>query len=126
MTTQELEVYYNRYWKPLLRHLNDGRLVWFNGKNYFFLDEDAIYTYAWKHVWWLEGWIIRDLSWSVLAFGENVTDSPKPFLPFRQFKPFPSFVEFEPFRPFKEFKKFKPLKNFYWSKYRLTEDDNDK
>lgn len=122
---KEVDVFYNRYWKPILRQLSDWRLVWFNGKNYFFIDTDAIYNYDWIQVWWIEKGLIRDLSWNVLAFWENVTDTIKPFLPFKQFKPFPYFIEFEPFRPFKEFKKFKPLKTFYWSKYILTSEDNE-
>ena len=122
---EEIDVFYNRFWKPILRQLNDWRLVWFNGKNYFYIDDDAIYNYSWKQIWWIEMWLIRDLHWNILAFWENVTDNVKPFLPFKQFKPFPSFVTCEPFRSFKEFKKLKPLKSFFWSKYKLTEEEDD-
>jgi len=121
----EIDVFYNRFWKPILRQLSDWRLVWFNWINYFFLDWDIVYNYSWKQIWWLEMWLIRDLSWKVLAFWEIVTDNIKPFLPFKQFKPFASFVQFEPFRPFKELKKLKPLKSFFWSKYKLTSEDNE-
>ncbi len=122
----EIDIFYNRYWKPILRYLSDWRLVGFNWKNYFFIDSDVIYTYSWQQIWWIEWGIIRDLEGHVLAFWENPTDTPRPFLPFKQFKPFPAFLQFEPFRPFLPFKQFKPIKSFYWSKYRLTEEDNEK
>lgn len=120
----EVDVFYNRFWRPILRQLNDWRLVWFNWFNYLFIVQNAVYNYNWEHVWWIEWGLIRDLFWHVYAFWENVTDYPKPFLPFKQFKPFPLFVQFEPIRPVLWPKNIKPLKNFLWSGENLIKDGN--
>ncbi|MDD2891406.1 MAG: hypothetical protein PHQ95_00370 [Candidatus Gracilibacteria bacterium] len=120
---QEIDVFYNRYGKPILRLLNDGRLVGFNGHNYYFIDNDAVYNYQGQQVGWIGGGLIRDLSGNVFVFGERVTDNVKPFLPFKQFKPFASFVQFPPYKPYLPYKKLKPLPSFSWSNYKLTQDD---
>lgn len=122
MNHLEIDVYYDRFWKPILRHLIDWRLVWFNGKNYYFLKGDLIYDYKWTHIWWMEGGIIRDTFWRVLAFWEKVTDKPHPFLPYRQFKPIACFVRIEPIRPLTKISSNKPLKKIFWSNYMLIKD----
>lgn len=112
---REVDVIYNRYGEPILRLLENGRFVDFDGKSYGFLDTFNLYNYYGQHVGWLENGIMRDHDNACVGFGENPTDSPRPILPFKQFKPFSAFIEFEPSRPFKGFVPFKPFKKFYWA-----------
>jgi hypothetical protein len=112
---QELDVIYNRYGEPVLRLLADGRFVGFDGSNFGFLDGKNLYDYKGQHRGWFEGGVMRDHSSAVVGFGENATDTPRPFLPFKQFKPFPGFVQFAPFRPYKQFAPFQPFKQYAWS-----------
>lgn len=111
----EIDVIYNRFGEPVLRLSDTGRLVGFDGKSVGFLDGINLYNYSGHHVGWYEGGIMRDHDSATIGFGENPTDSPKPFLPFKQFKPFPSFVEFEVHRPFKQYAPFRPFKKYGWS-----------
>lgn len=115
----EIDVIYNRFGKPIYRILSDGRIVTFSGKSAGFLQGESLYNYHGKHVGWHSGGLIRDHHGHVIGFGENVTDSLHPFLPFKQFKPFASFVEFEPFRPFTQFEPLRPFKSFAWSNISL-------
>ena len=112
---QDIDVIYNRYGEPVLRLLDNGRIVDFNGKNFGFIDGINLYNYGGQHVGWYENGIMRDHNSFVVGFGEYPTDIPRPFLPFKQFIPFKGFVEFEPFRPFKQFAPFRPFKRFEWS-----------
>lgn len=112
---QEIDVIYNKNGKPLLRLLENGRFVSFNGKSIGFLDRENIYDYNGNHRGWYIGGIFRDREGKCVGFGEKVTDHRHPFLPFKQFKPFPGFVEFEPFRPFKGFPPSKPFFSSEWS-----------
>ncbi len=118
----EIDVIYNRYGTPVLRLMDNGRILNFNGKNVGFQDDFGnLFSYKGKHVGWLENGIMRDHNGACVGFGQNPTDVPRPFLPFKQFKPFPGFPQFEPFRPFKQFSPFKPFKQFAWSD---TEPEN--
>ena len=112
---EEIDVIYNRYGKPVLRYLKAGRIVGFNGKSIGFVSGINLYNYKGKHVGWYEKGIMRDYNGNCVGFGENPSDTPKPFLPFKQFKPFPAFVELEPFKPFKQSSPFKPFKQYGWS-----------
>lgn len=112
---EEIDVVYNRYGEPILRLLDNGRFVGFDGKSIGFIDGINLYNYKGEHVGWFENGIMRDHNSACVGFGENSTDIPRPFLPFKQFKPFPSFVEHEPFRPFKQFAPFEPYKKSGWS-----------
>lgn len=112
---QEVNIFYDRYGAPKLRLLRNDRLVSFSGKSIGFVNGPYLYNYRGQHVGWLEGDIMRDVNGNTVAFGKNPTDTPRPFLPFKQFRPFPAFVEFEPFRPYKQAPRFKPYKRFGWS-----------
>jgi hypothetical protein len=112
---QEIDIIYDRYGRPVFRVLDNGRFVTFSGKNMGFLKGDSLYNYVGRHVGWYSNGLVRDHQGNVVGFGQNVTDSIRPFLPFKQFKPFASFVEFESFRPFTQFEPFRPFKRFYWS-----------
>lgn len=118
---KEIDVIYNRFGEPLLRLLKNGRFVGFDGKSYGFLAKSNLYNYQGKHVGWFEKGIVRDHNGLCVGFGENPTDTPRPFTPFKQFKPFRGFVEMEPFRPFKERSPFKPFKKFGWSRIDLID-----
>lgn len=113
--SQEVDVIYNRYGAPVLRLLDSGRLVRFNGKGVGFADGINLYNDSGKHVGWFEKGIMRDHNGAVVGFGESPQDMPHPFLPFRQFKPFPAFVGVESLRPLKQLAPYKPIKKFNWS-----------
>lgn len=111
----EIDTIYNRYGEPILRLFDNGRFVTFDGASVGFLHGDNLYNYRGRHVGWYEGGLMRDHHGAVVGFGENPTDTPRPFLPFKQFKPFPGFPEFEPHRPMRQFVPFKPFKQLNWS-----------
>lgn len=111
----EIDVIYNRYGEPVLRLLDNGRLVGFDGLSVGFLEGVNLYNYRGKHVGWFENGIMRDHDSECVGFGENVMDVPRPLLPFKQFKPFPAFVQFEEFRPFRQMAPFRTVKKYGWS-----------
>lgn len=112
---EEVDVLYNRFGKPIFRIFSNGRIVTFGGKSAGFLQGDSLYNYQGKHVGWYSEGLVRDHNGHVVGFGENVTDTIHPFLPFKQFKPFADLTQFEPFRPFTQFEPFRPFKSFIWS-----------
>jgi hypothetical protein len=113
----EIDIFFNRFGAPEIRLLDNGRFVSFSGKSLGFWDNGSIYDYRGNHLGWLENGVIRDHYGCIVWFGNNPTDFPLPFLPFKQFVPFRHFVEFEPFRPFKSFPPFRPFKNYSWSNF---------
>lgn len=111
----EVDVIYNRYGEPVLRLLDNGRFVGFNGKSFGFLSGIHLYNYNGQHIGWFEGGIMRDLNGACVGFGEYPTDNPHPYLPYRQYKPYPAYVEYEPYRPYKQYPHYKPYKQYGWS-----------
>ena len=116
---EEADVIYNRFGKPIFRVLSDGRFVTFSGKNVGFMAGDNLYNYRGKHVAWFTEGLIRDHHGNVVGFGERVTDTIRPFLPFKQFKPFPGFIQFPPFRPYLNVEPYRPYKMYSWSSITL-------
>lgn len=114
---QEVDVIYNRYGEPSLRLMDNARLVGFDGRSYGFIDGDNLYNYGGVHVGWYEKGIMRDHDGAVVGFGENPTDSPRPFLPYRQYKPYPAYVEYEPYRPYEQYAPYRPYKQYGWSEF---------
>lgn len=112
---KEVNVIYNRFGKPVLRLLSDGRLVTFQGKNMGFLVKDNLYNYKGKHVGWFADGLIRDHHGQVVGFGEAVADPIHPFLPFKQFKPFAGHVQYPPYRPYLQYEPYRPFKSYSWS-----------
>ena len=112
---REIGVFYDRCGSPTLRLLDNERLVDFDGHSIGFVDNVLFYSYDSNHVGWLEGGIIRDLNGHTVAFGENPTDSLRPYLPYKQYKPYPGYVEYEPYRSDKQYPNLKPFKSFGWS-----------
>ncbi len=111
----EINTFYNRYWEPIYRLLNNWRIVGFNGISYWFIDWINLYNYSWKHVWFYDSWLLRDLNWYVVWFWEKVTSNVKPLLPLKHLKPIPYIVTIEPIRPIKSIPYIKPIYSFYWS-----------
>lgn len=111
----EIDIIFNRYGEPRLRLLSNGRLVSFSGHSIGFLDGENLYTYKGKHVGWFELGIMRDHSGAVVGFGQNPSDNPMPFLPFKQWIPFRGYVEYEPYRPYKGYAPYRPYKRYSWS-----------
>lgn len=114
---KEVDIIYDKNGKPLLRLLENGRIVNFNGESLGFIDHEDVYDYNGTHRGWYIDGIFRDHNGDSIGFGEEVTDPRHPPLPFKQMKPFSGFVEFEPFRPFQEFPPFKPFFTMSWSNY---------
>ena len=115
MPITEIDIIYDRYGAPVIRLLSNGRLVSFPGKSMGFIHGVNLFNYQGRYVGWLENGVMRDKNGLCVGLGENPTDIPHPFFPFKQFKPFRGYLEFEPFRPFMEFVSFKPFKSFSWS-----------
>lgn len=112
---KEIDVLFNRFGKPIFRLLPNGRIVTFSGKSKGFLVGDNLYNYKGKHTGWYSGGLIRDHRGNIVGFGENVTDSTHPFLPYKQYKPYPSYVEYEPYRPYLQHEPYRPYKMYGWS-----------
>jgi hypothetical protein len=58
---------------------------------------------------------MRDHKGAVVGFGENPTDTPTPYLPYKQYKPYPAHVQYEQHRPYKQHAPYKPYKKYAWS-----------
>jgi hypothetical protein len=111
----EIDTIYDRYGKPQLRLLGNGRLVDFNGKSIGFLQDNNLYNYDGKHVGWYEGGIMRDHQGYYVGFGERVTDYIHLLLPLKQLKPLATIPEIEPSRPILEIPPLHPLNFLRWS-----------
>lgn len=118
---KEIDIFFDRYGKPILRLLDNNRIVNFQGKSIGFCDNENLYNYTGKHVGWLEGGVIRDHYGCVVAFGLNPKDEPMPFLPFTQFIPYRGYVEYEPYRPYLSYAPYKPYKMYTWSNITLID-----
>jgi hypothetical protein len=115
----EIDVIYNRFGKPIFRLLSDDRLVTFPGKNAGFLVGDNLYNYTGKHVGWFSEGLVRDHYGHVVGFGEKVTDSIHPLLPYMQYKPYAGYVQYEPYRPYLQYEPYRPYKAYSWSSISL-------
>ena len=114
---QEIDRIYDANGAPVLRLLDNGRLVGFDGSSIGFLNQGNVYDYNGIHRGWFHDGILRDHFGACVGFGQQVTTNTHPFFPFKQLAPLPSLVELEPLRPFKSFPPFKPFFGFQWSDY---------
>ena len=128
---KEIDVLYDRYWKPTLRLIeyadSDYRLVDFLGNHIWFLKSFHnknyhsswwhMYDYEWKNVWFWGNGIMRDLEWNCVGFWERANDFPQPLLPVKWRKPQPRTVKTLVRKPYHKDMKFGCIKKFYWSKY---------
>ncbi len=115
---QAVDVIYNRYGRPELRLLQNGRLVTFGGKSAGFLKNQGVYDYSGRHLSWYENGVLRDHWGDAVGFGEHPTDYLSPIFPIKAIKPIPSIVKIEQIRPITQIPPIKPIKSFNWS--RLT------
>lgn len=111
----ENDTIYDRYGKPILRLLDDGRFVDFGGQNIGYLDGQDIYNYQGKHIGWYDKGIIRDHIGNCAGFGEEITATMAPFPPFKQIKPIPAITRIEPIRPIPQIPPIRPYDTFMWS-----------
>ena len=118
---KETNCFYDRYGAPRLRLLDDVRLVDFSGRHVGLVHDDALYSYQGVQVAWLEGDIMRDLHGNTIAFGENPTDGPFPYLPYKQYRPYAGYVQYAPYIPYLQYKRYKPYKAYGWSPLDLIE-----
>lgn len=110
-----IDTLYDRYWEPKIRQFENWNLVSFQGVHVWFIYENKLYNYKWKHVWWIEGWILRDLRGLCVWFWKHVTDNWHPLLPIKQIPPIPSIVQIPPIKPIREIPRIKPIKSLQWS-----------
>lgn len=113
--SNESDVIYNRFGKPIFRLLNNGRIITFPGVSKGFLKGDSLYNYNGKHVGWFVQGLVRDHQGHVVGFGEKVTDSTHPYLPYKQYKPYAGYVQYEPYRPYLPYEPYRPYKSYSWS-----------
>ncbi|OGN03286.1 MAG: hypothetical protein A2655_00450 [Candidatus Yanofskybacteria bacterium RIFCSPHIGHO2_01_FULL_43_42] len=100
---------------PVLRLLNNGRFVTFDGESIGFLVGDNVYDYNGYHRGWFVGGTLRDHFGDCVGFGINVGNIAHPLFPLRKLPPLPSLVELEPLRPFTSLPPLKPLFSMSWS-----------
>lgn len=81
----------------------------------FIANNDAVYNYNGVQVGWYEGGILRDVNGAVAGFNDNPTDSPRPFLPFKQYRPYAPYKQYAPHKPYPQYPRFKPFKQYAWS-----------
>lgn len=117
LQANEYDIIYDRFGAVRLRLLKNGRIVTWDGTHIGLLSNNLVYNYSGNHVGWYEGGILRDLNGNTVGFGVNPTDTPRPFLPFKQFLPFRGFIGFEPFVPYLGHPNWKPFKSFGWSNF---------
>ena len=51
---KEIDVVYNRYGEPILRILDNNRIIGFDGKSVGFSDRENLYNYSGRHVGFLK------------------------------------------------------------------------
>lgn len=112
---REIDIIYNRFWTPTLRLLYDWSLVTYGGTHVGFVRNNELYNYFGTHVGRLELWVMYDLNWLCVWFGNNPTNI-HPLLPLRQLAPLPSLVPIPPIRPITEIPNLSPIKQFSRSK----------
>lgn len=108
--------FHDRYWSPELLLLSNNE--WFLDKSWkyiWFKYENKIYNLRWKHCWWLENWVIRDLQWYSVAFRKWANDGVSPLFPMPWLPPQIWFIRLAPLKPQRMAQKQKPLKRFWWS-----------
>lgn len=110
-------IIYNRFGRPELQIIDDGRLVDFHGTSAGFIDGNSVYNYRGRHIGWFENGIFRDPSGNVVGFTPDVTDYPRPILPLTSIPPIPAIPSIEPIRPIESIPPIPPIKSFGWSTY---------
>lgn len=111
----ERDIIYDRFGAARLRVLLDGRIITWMGQHVGFVEGTAVYNYSGEHIAWLEGGILRDLNGSTVGFGTKPTDTPRPYLPYKQYLPYRGYVQYAPYKPFRGFRSYKPFKQYGWS-----------
>ena len=111
------DVIYDRAGQPILKLLENGRLVDFGGRSIGFIDSGSAYNYKGKHCGWYKGGILRDRNGDCVGFGEEVIDTGRPLLPTKSLRPLPASTELEPPRPVTEASTGLPVESTDWSRY---------
>lgn len=115
LPANEQDIIYDRFGAARLRVLKDGRIITWAGTHVGFVAGIAVYNYAGAHVGWLEGGILRDLNGATAGFGISPTDTPHPYLPYRQYLPYRGYIQYAPYMPYRGYLSYKPLKQYGWS-----------
>lgn len=116
LRNNEEDIIYDRFGAPRLRILSNGRIANWNGHYLGFLRNDRlVYSQAGIHIGWYENGILRDLNGNTVGFGLSPTDTPRPWLPFKQFLPMRGILEIPPIKPLPSMPSLRPFKSFAWS-----------
>ena len=116
LTNDEQDIIFDRYGAAALRFLKNDRIVTWQGEHIGFLFNNLLlYNYSGTHVGWYEGGIIRDLNGATTGFGVNPTDTPRPYLPYRQYLPYRGYIQYAPYLPYRGHPRHKPYKQYGWS-----------
>ena len=113
----EYDVLYDRFGAPRLRVLNDDvfRVLTWDGKHVGFILDSAVFNYQGQHIGWYDNGIMRDTNGLTVGFGVAPTDTPSPYLPFRQWQPNRGAVANIPYAPYVQRPYYKPYKQYGWA-----------
>lgn len=117
LAANEQDIIYDRFGAARLRLLQNNRIITWSGQHVGFLAGNAIHDYSGAHVGWYEGGILRDLNGNTVGFGVNPTDTPRPYLPYKQYLPYRGYIQYAPYLPYRGFLNYKPYKMWGWSPF---------
>lgn len=115
LTNDEQDIIFDRYGAASLRILKNDRIITWQGQHIGFLHANLLYNYQGVHVGWYEGGIIRDSNGATAGFGVNPTDTPRPYLPYRQYLPYRGYIQYAPYLPYRGYPMYRPYKQYGWS-----------
>lgn len=120
LANNEKDIIFDRYGAAALRILKNDRIITWQGQHIGFLHGVLLYNYKGMHVGWYEGGIIRDGRGATVGFGVEPTDTPRPYLPYRQYLPYRGHIQYEPYLPHRGYPRFSPYKQYGWSDENLV------
>lgn len=115
LEANEQDIIYDRFGAVRLRILDNNQVITWAGQHIGYLAGNALHNNTGQHIGWYEGGVIRDLAGFVVGFGVSPTDSPLPYLPYKQYLPYRGYVQYAPYRPYSSYLHYKPYKMFGWS-----------
>ncbi len=115
LASNEQDIIFDRFGAARLRVLKNDLIITWEGVHVGFLWGIAVYNYNGEHVAWFEGGILRDLNGATAGFGINPTDTPKPYLPYKQYLPYRGYIQYAPYKPYRGYLSYRPVKQYGWS-----------
>jgi hypothetical protein len=121
LNDNEQDIIFDRFGAATLRFLVDDRIIDWNGRHIGFLYGVLAYNYKGEHVGWYENGVLRDLKGATAGFGVDPTDTPIPYLPYRQYLPYRGYIQYAPYLPYRGYPKYRPYKQYGWSELNPVE-----